>query len=331
VSFRNIELGLKNHLLKRNAGRVGLPLWETWPLDDPLQKDRQAALDYVARYYRICEKLGCADRLYKIFGELDEPHSAEAYAKVRSWKAFFDELKASRGIHIPLLITVQPMDNNEALGEVSRHADILSPHVSALWMDVEGTGASGLTQRQLQTGGQLWTYTALVQAPDEWKIAQGHPKKLFESHPPTWLTDYPAIHHRLLAWLAPRYGVTGFTYWDTSHFPAEGFNPWSNNGTYPHTNGDVYNGDGFFIYPAHRKPHGYEGPVASIRLKWLRECVDDYDYLHLMMKAGKKKQALQRASTFARGLCDWDDDIAALYAAREDIGRHLDRLGKMKQ
>ena len=330
-SYDHIESALKHHLIQRGAATVGLPLWETWPFNAPLGADRAAAMDYVVRYYRICEKLGCADRLYKIFGELDEPHDEDAYAKVKAWKQFFDEVNAVHKVRVPLLITVQPMNDSAALRAVADSADILTPHVSALWMDREGEGGPQLTLKHLQKGGQLWTYTALVQAPDEWKVAQGRPTRLTHGHPPVWLTDYPAIHHRLLAWLAPRYGVTGFSYWDTSHFPEEGFDPWYDAGTYPHTNGDVYNGDGFLIYPAHQATQGYEGPVASIRLKWLRECVDDYDYLALMMAAGEKQQVLQRAASFARGLCDWDDNLAALYAAREDIARHLEKLNQQKK
>ncbi len=325
-SFQAMDAALKYHLLKRRAGTIGLPLWETWPLAAPLGADREAALDYAARYYRMCDQIGCAGRVYKIFGELDEPHTPAAYAKVRAWRKFFDELKETRGVNIPLLLTVQPTEDNEALQAVASAADILTPHVSALWKDVDGAGALRLTRQHLEKGGQLWAYPALVQAPSEWLVSLGLPKHLYNSHPPVWLTDFPPIHYRMLAWLAPRYGVTGFTYWDTSHFPDKGFDPWENAGTYPHTNGEVYNGDGFLIYPARQDAHGYEGPVASIRLKWLRECVDDYDYLALMMQAGEKSQAILSAATFARSLCDWDDNVPALYAAREDIGRHLEQI-----
>ena len=328
-SYEDIEHGLKHHLLRRGAGMVGLPLWEKWPFEDPLGTDRKAAMSYVARYYAICEKLGCSDRLYKIFGELDEPHTAEVYAKVHAWKQFFTDLDRAHGVHIPLLITVQPTDGNEALQAVLGQADILAPHVSAIWADIHGTGAPGLTKQHLERGGHLWSYTALVQPPEEWKVAQGRPPRLKEGNSPVWLTDFPAIHHRLLAWMAPRYGITGFTYWDTSHFP-DGFDPWKNAGTYPHTNNEVYNGDGFLIYPAHEKIHGYEGPIASIRLKWIRECVDDYDYLALMKEAGQEELALQRAAVFVRGLCDWEDRIDALYGARLDIARHLERLSRTK-
>jgi hypothetical protein len=331
ASWQSIERALRHHLLVRQAGTIGLPLWEQWPFVDPLGEQREQAMDYVVRYHALCAGLGCADRLYKIFGELDEPHDEAAYDRVLAWRRFFDELKERRGVSLPLLLTLQPMDHNESLGRVGRAADILAPHVSALWADVEGEGAQGITSQHVQQGGKLWTYTALVQAPHEWQAAHGWPKQLTHNHPPAWLLDYPVIHHRLLPWLATRYGVTGFTYWDVSHFPGGEFDPWKDGGSYPHPNGEVYNGDGLLIYPARQETHGYEGPVASMRLKWLRDAVDDFDYLTLMQQHGELEQAMQRGSTFARGLTDWDDNVEALMAARVDVGNRLERLEQLNR
>jgi len=53
----------------RGAGMVGLPPAETWPFGDPPGKDRHLAMAYVLRYYRMCERMGCADR-EEISGEL---------------------------------------------------------------------------------------------------------------------------------------------------------------------------------------------------------------------------------------------------------------------
>jgi hypothetical protein len=60
-------------------------------------------------------------------------------------------------------------------------------------------------------------------------------------------------------------------------------------------------------------------PVASIRLKWLREMCDDYDYLMLARDLTLEKPALKLAESFARGFGDWNDDMAQLYTARRAI------------
>ncbi len=325
-SYAQIEKALVEHLLQRGAGTIGLPLWPNWPLDDPLGLDRQAAMEYVVRYYRICEKLGCADRLYKIFGELDEPNDLKAYSQVRAWGKFFHEIHEKYGVKVPLLVTEQPTPDNPAWGSLTDAVDIWVPHVSEVWKDMEAPrGAHDITCR-LAAGQQVWTYPALVQAPDEWKLAHNRPSKILSGQPPVWLTDFPPINYRILAWLMPRHDITGITYWNTSYWRNDDLDVWKNNGTYPHDNGEVYNGDGFLIYPAHYGTQGFEGPVASIRLKWLRECADDYDYLHLLQDRGFKNFAIDGARNFARGFGDWDDNVPGLYQTRKVMGGLLEKL-----
>lgn len=325
-SYAKIERALVEHLLQRQAGTIGLPLWPSWPFGDPLRTDRSAAMEYVVRYYRICEKLGCADRLYKIFGELDEPNDLKAYSQVREWGRFFHEVQAKYHVKVPLMVTEQPVPEDPAWGSLADAVDIWVPHVSEVWKDLEAPNATMEIPRRIAAGQQVWTYTALVQTPEAWKNAHGNPRHLGAGQPPVWLTDYPPMNYRILGWLMPRHQIAGFTYWDTSYWRHDDFDPWTNAGTYPHDNGEVYNGDGLLIYPARQDRHGYEGPVASIRLKWLRECADDYDYLHLLEEHGFHNLAIDGASNFARGFGDWDDNAPGLYQVRKVMGGMLEKL-----
>jgi hypothetical protein len=327
-SYEEIEKGLRQHLLERGAGTVGLPLWETWPFAEPLGKDRSAALEYCARYYRIVEKLGCLDRLYKIFGELDEPNSAKAYDHVREWGAFFDELERKHGARVKLLLTEKPVPDDASWGTLVGTGDIWVPHVSNVWDDLEGPTAQRSIPARISAGDEVWTYTALVQTPEEWKRLRGFPEKLLGSQPPVWLMDYPSINHRILGWIMPIHGITGFTYWDTSAFPGSGHDPWKNAGSYPHPNGTIYWGDGLLIYPARKPRHPKEGPCASLRLKWIRESVDDYDYISLLSQRGFKSSALDVGQTFARGFGDWEPDTAKLYEARQKLGELLTKMNR---
>jgi hypothetical protein len=325
-SYERIEVGLRHHLLERGTGTVSLPLWVDWPFADPLGKDRDEALRYAARYAKICERLGCGDRLYKIFGELDEPRDSAGYEKVREWGQFFGELVLKHGVKVPLLITEKPGPEDPAWGKLDEAVDIWVPHVANVWEDLESARPPREIPRQQAAGKEVWCYTALVQAPDEWKVARGRPSQISHSHPPVWLLDYAPMNHRILAWLMPRHGITGLTYWDVSYWRKEGHNPWKDAGSYPHDNGDVYQGDGFFIYPARKETQGREGPCASLRLKWLRESAEDYDYIALLMKRGFKETALEPGLSFARGFGDWDDNPVALMAARKSLGELLHKL-----
>jgi hypothetical protein len=61
-----------------------------------------------------------------------------------------------------------------------------------------------------------------------------------------------------------------------------------------------------------------------MRLKWLRDATDDFDYLTMAVEAGDEAQALALTQTFARGFGDWKDDVPALLAARHQLGLLLD-------
>lgn len=324
LSFQHLEKGLRKHLLQRQAGTIGLPLWPTWPVRDPLGKDRAEALAYVARYYRVCEKLGCADRLYKVFGELDEPNSPEQYALVREWGRFFEELRTRHGVKIPLLITEQPLPDNKAWGSLVGSVDIWSAHVGEIWKDIEAANPTKTIKARIKAGEQVWAYTALVQAPEVWKAMHMRGERIVAGNPPVWLTDYPAMNYRILPWVSALYGINGLTYWDTSHWP-DGLDVWRDNNTYPHDD-EAFNGDGFLVYAARDEAQGREGPVASIRLKWIRESMDDHDYLQLVTDRGFKQTASELTKHFARGFGDWEDNIPALYDAREQLARVIEKL-----
>jgi hypothetical protein len=313
-----VEVAMRKHLLHRHVSTLALPIWPEWPFQDPLAKDRQAAMRYVADWMKIMEKLRMESRGYVIMGSLDEPNDNEAYAEVRRWGDFFNEAEAVHKVRIPLLITEQPTPDDWWWGRLDGNVDIWVPHFSDVWKDMESREGKRDIARRLAAGDEVWCYAALVQMPDEWMAAQGNPKTLKEGNPPVWCLDYPAMNHRVLAWVMPRHGITGLTYWDTL-FASPTVDVWENAGSFHHPGGGIYNGDGSYIYPATQKRHGAHMPVASIRLKWLREMAEDYDYLMLAKDLGLEAEAMELAGTFARGFGDWEDNMAKLYAARSKL------------
>jgi hypothetical protein len=136
--------------------------------------------------------------------------------------------------------------------------------------------------------------------------------------------------HRIVGWLLPKHGITGFTYWDTL-FAADGVDVWTDAGTFKSSDGAVYNGDGSFIYPATEKRHGRHAPVASMRLKWLRETADDYDYLMLARQLGLEDEAQRLTASFAKGFGEWDDKPGVLMEARLQLGKMIETAQHRKQ
>lgn len=321
-----VEAGMRKHLLHRHVSTLGLPVWPEWPFRDPLGADRKAALDYVGQWMKIMKRLRMDGRGYVIMGSLDEPNTNAAYAKVRRWGDFFNEAEAIHGVKIPLLVTEQPTPDDWWWGRLDGYVDIWVPHFSDVWRDMEMPGGKRDIARRLAAGDEVWCYAALVQMPDEWEAANGKPKVLKQGNPPVWCLDYPAMNHRVLAWLMPRHGITGLTYWDTL-FASPGVDVWADAGSFHDPEGQVYNGDGSYIYPATLERHGAHMPVASIRLKWLREMAEDYDYLMLAKDLGLEKDALEIGATFARGFGDWEDNMDKLYEARRKLAELIVKKG----
>lgn len=330
INEEKVERALRRHLLHRHASTISIPIWPDWPFKDPLGKDRAAAMKHIATYAHLLEKIRCANRGYVIMGDLDEPNDADAYATVRRWGEFFNEVEKKHGVRVPLMITEQPTPEKAAWGSLVGAVDIWCPHFSDVWNDMEWAGGSHDIAIRRQGGDEVWAYAALVQNSEAWANAHQRPKVFKSSHSPVWCTDYPPINHRIHAWLFPKHGITGFSYWDTLHQPA-GADPWKDAGSFHSESGeDVYNGDGFFIYPATQERHGRNAPVASMRLKWLRESADDYDYLMLARELGLDEKARQLTETFARGFGDWDDNVPALLEARTTLGRLVEQASERR-
>jgi len=80
-------------------------------------------------------------------------------------------------------------------------------------------------------------------------------------------------------------------------------------------------GDGSLLYPGAKV--GVDGPVASIRLKLIREGLEDVEYLRLL--EDREGRAGVRAVTgqVVQGLDAYSKDIDQYLALREAVGRRL--------
>lgn len=112
--------------------------------------------------------------------------------------------------------------------------------------------------QQQQRGAGLWWYTCVV---PKWKGMN-------------YFIDEAATAPRIHPWMNHLYGVEGILYWATDNWTEVGCDPWRKTETYP-----TGNGDGSLLYPGR---DGFDHPVASIRLKMLREGLEDYELLKLL-------------------------------------------------
>ena len=121
-------------------------------------------------------------------------------------------------------------------------------------------------QREIKRGKEMWWYTCIG---PKWKGMN-------------YFIDEAATAPRSHPWMNYLYDVTGILYWNTTSWSRAKYDPWETTMTYPGGNGD-----GSLLYPGNKV--GYDGPVASIRLKLIREGLEDYELLKVL--AGKLREA----------------------------------------
>jgi hypothetical protein len=71
---------------------------------------------------------------------------------------------------------------------------------------------------------------------------------------------------------------------------------------------------------------GVKGVVASMRLKWLRDGVEDYDYVETLKEFGKPDLAMEIARSVGPDWTNWTRDPNAIEAARMKLGEAINAL-----
>jgi hypothetical protein len=157
----------------------------------------------------------------------------------------------------------------------------------------------------LKKGDSVWSYNTLVQ----------------DAYSPKWEIDFDPINFRIQpGFISESLNLTGLLYWRVDKWNSDPWNNVNNAGTYSSSN---YPGEGMLVYPG--QPVGVPGVVASMRLKWLRDGVEDYDYAQLLKEYGKGDVAMQIARSVAPDWTNWTRDTSALEAARQKMGEAIEQ------
>ena len=232
------------------------------PFRDVRGADREKALRFYRSWYAYLDRKGWADRAYLYM--LDEPNDAAAYERVRQLGALVREADP----RLRRLVVEQPYTQNRDWGTLDDAIDI--------WCPLFGFVHEPSVKRVIAQGDEVWSYSALVQTAPRY-----HPEyeEVKNDNPPFWQIDFPVTSYRIAPWLNRRYGITGLLYWSTVYWMSPDRNPWDDPGFRVR-----WNGDGALFYPG--TDAGIDGPVASIRLKNLRDGMEDYEYFAILEKLG---------------------------------------------
>jgi hypothetical protein len=167
--------------------------------------------------------------------------------------------------------------------------------------------AANVLKAALQKGDQLWSYNTLVQ----------------DAYSPKWEIDFTPLDFRLQpGFISESLDLTGMLYWRTDLWLNA--DPWNQVDNAGHFSSADYPGEAMLIYPG--TTVGSSAVAPSMRLKWLRDGVDDYDYVELLKAAGQGNWALGVVQPLAPSWSGWTRDPVAVEAARLQLGQKLDAL-----
>jgi hypothetical protein len=126
----------------------------------------------------------------------------------------------------------------------------------------------------------------------------------------SYMVDHPAPLNRAMGVLAFLAGVDGELYFDTV-FAFHQQDPWK--GVFAFGG----NGDGTLFYPGTpEKVGGAHAPVPSLRLKHIRDGLEDYEYLKALTARGKGELARAQAGRLARSGYEITRDLDTWRAVR---------------
>ncbi len=160
----------------------------------------------------------------------------------------------------------------------------------------------------LKKGDRIWSYTALVQ----------------DAFSPKWEIDFRPINYRIFGFLNQSTGATGLLYWSVNSWVIGPTNdPW-NNITYIENGKPTPPGEGWLVYPGAEV--GSEAFVPSMRLKWIRKSVEDFEYVEILKRLGRGDWALGLVKTVAADWAHWSQDPEAIESVRRQLGAEIDRI-----
>jgi len=132
--------------------------------------------------------------------------------------------------------------------------------------------------------------------------------------------DAVSNYMRIWTWLTRRYHFTGILFWHTVYVIALGNDPWESMYASP-----FFQGDGSVIYPGTIDRIGGETdiPIASLRMKYLREAMEDYEYFHILDLRGDDGWVDDVTRTVAPKSYVWEHDWRTLLGWRERVAQKI--------
>ncbi|MEN6556858.1 MAG: glycoside hydrolase domain-containing protein, partial [Thermoguttaceae bacterium] len=259
---------------------------------------RAKAQRYYREFFNYLKQNGWDKRAYVYL--LDEPNLRENYEQI----LVLGEMVHEAAPGLKRLVVEQTYPHDLSWPNIDPVVDIWCP----LWAYIDRESV----RAKIAEGDEVFSYTALVQLAPSY---HPHYAQVKDKEPPSWHIDSPMLDYRVPTWINRQYGITGLLYWSTVN---KVIDPWFNP-AFPHPS--HYNGGGLLFYPG--TPCGFDGPVASMRLKNIRDGMEDYEYFVLLEKRAGAAAVQKIVDRIAPNWWDYTRSPEAILAARQELARQI--------
>jgi Domain of unknown function (DUF4091) len=165
----------------------------------------------------------------------------------------------------------------------------------------------------MKKGDRIWSYTAIVQ----------------DNFSPKWEIDFRPINYRIFGFLNQSVGATGLLYWSVNSWAIGPTNdPW-NNISYVENGKPAPPGEGWLVYPGAEV--GSQAFLPSMRLKWIRKSVEDFEYVEILKRLRRGDWALDLVKTVAADWAHWSQDPEAVESVRRQLGAEIERISSAQK
>jgi len=286
------------------------------PFADPLGKDRSKTLTYLNDVYQWLAARGYLDKAW--FRTADEPSSVSDFQTAANFADLIHQGNSNFEVGITTAFDTPYL------------AAYLVGHLNILMMHNTFYDPAFVATRQA-AGDRVWSYTAVVQN-------TANPT-------PYWQIEFPLLNYRIMPWINYRYGLEGLLYWTTDKWNevlGRGGSMWTDPCSL-NDSGTCFNGDGNLFYPGKEvnyvvpanaygssTPAAVYGPIASLRVKALRDGMEDYELLALAAKRDPNAAMQVAIQVGCNGIAspgdrtnncfhNWNKDPNAVRAARAQL------------
>jgi hypothetical protein len=267
--------------------------------DPETQRDTLRA--WLAAFDRAAKELDRPEVVFYTYLR-DEPNTLEDYRYVQKWGWAVREAKSV----VKVLVVEQPWTEPGQGGSDSAWGDLYG--AVDIWCPLFSLHRQESAAKRQALGETIWTYTALC---------QGQPT-------PWWHIDFPLLNYRVPAWMAWRDGMKGLLYWGGMSYWRQTDDPWTQAPYYTGSGrpqqgqkGILFQGEGSLVYPA--RAVGYDGIVPTIRLKALRDGIEDFEYLAILQRLGRAAEAQKVVRSLTESFFQWEKNPVAYENARAKL------------